>query len=103
MRICRRFRTIWPPGPDQTARCRPSASKSRGSVKLVEPIVAHFLHNRVADDDQPRLIVGRCIAVVMNGERGHVDAITARPFETLGLARPVPFAGFAAIVFEIPV
>src|ERR1700722_13240074 len=102
MPICRHARTIWRAGPDQTARSYRSASESRRIVKLVEPIVAHFLHNPIADDNQPRLIGGRCIEVLMNGERRHVDEITARPFETFGLARPVPFEGVEAIVFQIP-
>src|SRR5690242_3864157 len=102
MRICRHSRTIWRPDPDQIARSYRSALKSRRIVKLVEPIVTHFLHNPIADDNQPRLIVGRCVEVLMNGERRHVNEITARPFETLGLPRPVPFESVEAIVFQIP-
>src|SRR5688500_13824922 len=91
----------------QRSDCCPSRRKDSGSkagrvLQLIEPVKAHRLGDAVADDDQPRLALVAA-EMLVDGEGRDVDEVAALPLEALGLRRPVPFEGFDAIEFQVPV
>src|SRR5262249_28276 len=87
-------RSLRLPNPISGGRWRRLRASTRGcalepgrGLQLVEPVVAHFLDDAVADHDQSRTGV-RGGEMLVNGERRNVDEIAAFPFELLGLGIP---------------